>query len=63
MQLAVLLTHVVKHTGEEVERRVYAELVEESVIALVGLAHLYGVVAHAAAYAEEAETCHGHGYE
>ena len=35
MQFAVLLTHVVEHAGEEVERRVDAELVEEGVIAIV----------------------------
>lgn len=55
MQLAVLLAHIVERTGEQVECRIDAQLVEERVVAIVCLTYLYRVVTRPAAYAEEAE--------
>ena len=56
VQRPVLRTQVVDHARHEVERRVQTHLVEHGVQAEVGCTHLDGVIAHASADAEEAQS-------
>lgn len=55
VQGAVFLAHVVNHAGHEVEGGVHTHLVQDGAQAVVGGAHLDGVVTHASAYAEQTQ--------
>ena len=59
VQACVFRAQVVERTLQEAEHRVDAQLVQDGAVAEIGCADLDGVVAHAAADAEEAEAAEG----
>ena len=55
MKLSILRTIVVEDTRQQVEGRIDAQLVQERIVAVVGLTDLDRIIARASADAEDAE--------